>query len=403
MTPLTIGAQHQERSRAQRRRLLETLTGVPATEGNRIEVLRDGEEIFPAMLQAIRGAERAIDFLTFVYWGGEIAERFAEAFCERASAGVRVRVLLDAFGAYPMDRGLRERMRGAGVQLVEFRPLSSWRVWRTNLRNHRRVLVCDETVAFTGGVGIAQEWVDGAGRDMPGWRSTHFRVTGPAVAGIHAAFLADWLETGFPLLGDQDRFPEQPQDGDSPVQVVRAASEVGWNEMALAIRGLLETAEERVRISSAYFRPPDHFRKALTETAKRGVNVQVLVPGPYALPASFRWAGEYHYEEFLDGGVEIWHYQPTMYHAKAITVDGALALIGTTNYDARSITMNEQVGLVVHDPELTDRLDHDFEDDLGDSRRINRTAWSRRGTSRRAKEFLAHTLTYPLRGAGVGD
>ena len=388
--------------RGRRRRLLETFTGVPATEGNEITLLRNGGEIFPAMLEAIGEAHRTIDFLTFVYWGGEIAQQFADALAQQARAGVRVRVLLDGFGAHPMDPAQRDQMREAGVQLVEFRPLTSWRVWRTTMRTHRRVLVCDETVAFTGGVGIAQEWLDGVGGDVPGWRSTHFRIVGPAVAGIQAAFLADWLEGDHPLLGGEDQFPAHARAGSVSVQVVRATSQADWNQMAIVFEGMLELAEEHVRISSAYFRPPRHFRDALVRAARRGVRVDVLVPGPHAIPAAFRWAGEYHYEGLLAGGVNIWHYQPTMYHAKMMTVDGRLALIGTANYDARSITLNEQVGLVVHDPDVTAVLELDFEEDLRESRRIRRASWVDRGTGRRTREFAAHTLTYLLGGAALG-
>lgn len=387
---------------ARRRRLLETFTGIPATEGNRIDVLRNGDEIFPAMLDAIREAERTIDFMTYVYWTGEVTERFADALAERARAGVRVRVLLDSFGASRMAQAQRARMREAGVQLAEFRPFPTWRFWRANMRTHRRVLVCDEVTAFTGGVGIAREWVDGGDETgPPGWRDTHFRVRGPAVDGIHAAFLADWLESDHRVLGSVDRFLEQPREGDSAVQVIRAASEFGWNAMAIAIQGLLELAQEHVRITSAYFRPPPAFREAMVGAAGRGVQVDVLVPGPHAHPATQRWAGEYHYEELLEGGVDIWHYQPTMHHGKILTVDGCIAMVGTTNFDARSLAMNEQIGLLIHDPEVTGVLDRHFRDDLRESLRVSPTAWPDRRLSRRVRELVAHTATYPFRGAGA--
>ena len=397
-------ANPRDRSGARSRRLLETLTGVPATEGNRVDVLRNGDHIFPAMLDAIRSAQRTVDFLTYVYWGGEIARSFADAFCERARAGLRVRVLLDSFGANRMDPSHRDRMRQAGVQLVAFRPLSSPQFWKANMRTHRRVLVCDEALAFTGGVGIAQEWVDGGDDpDLPGWRDTHFRVRGPAVAGIHAAFLADWLESDYPLLGSVDRFPDHGHPGSSVVQVVRGASQLGFNDMAIAIRGMLELARERVRITSAYFRPPPSFREAAITTARRGVDVDVLVPGAHAEPIHYRWAAEYHYRELLEGGVNIWHYQPTMHHAKILTVDGECALVGTTNFDARSIALNEQVGLLIHDAEVTRVLDDHFDEDLRDSRRIDPDRWTDRGVALRAKQFAAHAVTYPLRGAGAGN
>lgn len=403
MSEDTSGRDHGARwSSDQRRRLLETFTGVPATDGNRVDVLRNGEEIFPAMLDAIGRAERTVDFMSYVYWRGEVTDRFADALAERAQAGVRVRVLLDSFGANRMDRAQRDRMREADVQLAEFRPLPTWRLWRVNMRTHRRVLVCDESIAFTGGVGIAREWVDG-GSDTgpPGWRDTHFRVRGPAVDGIHAAFLADWLESDHRVLGSVDRFLEHPRDGVSAVQVIRAASEFGWNAMAIAIQGMLELADEHVRITSAYFRPPPAFREAMVGAAGRGVRVDVLVPGPHAHPAIQRWAGEYHYDELLEGGVDIWHYQPTMHHGKILTIDGAIAMVGTTNFDARSLAMNEQIGLLIHDRDVTGILDRHFAEDLRESLRVSPTGWAHRRWSRRARELVAHGATYPFRGAGA--
>ena len=389
------------RDAGERRRLLESFTGVPATEGNRVDVLRDGEEIFPAMLDAIAAAEHTIDFMTFVWWRGPITERFTEAFAERARAGVRVRVLLDGFGDWKMARAQRRRMREAGVEVQEFRPIPSWKVWKLNLRTHRRVLVCDGRVGFTGGVGIAQEWVDGGEADQPGWRDTHFRVTGPAVAGIHAGFLANWMENDYEALADGESFPEIAPAGDSAVQVIRGASQLGWNDMAIALQTMLECAEERIRLTSAYFRPPSTFRRALVEAARRGVEVDVLVPGPHAEPRHYRWAGEHHYDQLLDRGVRIWHYQPTMLHAKLLTVDGMLSFVGTTNFDARSVAINEQIGLLVHDPAVARELDEHFADDLTRSERIDPDRWRQRSRQRRALQAASNALTYTLRGAGA--
>lgn len=389
------------RDAAERRRLLESVTGVPATEGNRVDVLRNGREIFPAMLDAIRAAEHSVDFLTFVWWTGPITDRFADAFVERARAGVRVRVMLDGFGARKIDRAQRDRMRDAGVQVAEFRPFPSWRAWRMNMRTHRRVLVCDGTVAFTGGVGIAQQWADGADDDVPGWRETHFRVRGPAVAGIHAAFLSNWMENQHETLDDGETFPVQPSAGTSTVQVIRGASQVGWNDMAIALQALTELAEDRIRITTAYFRPPGSLRRGLADAARDGLQVDVLVPGPHAEPVHYRWAGEHHYGELLRAGVRIFHYQPTMLHAKLVTVDDDLAFVGTTNIDARSIAINEQVGLVVHDRDMVAVLDAHFDDDLANSHEVTAEQWDQRSLPHRAAQTAAHALTYTIRGAGA--
>lgn len=212
------------------RRVLEGLLGVPATEGNQVDILRNGDEIFPAMLDAIGRAEHTVDLCTYVYWSGDIALRFARALSERARAGVRVRVLLDAVGAYRMSNDLISEMEEAGCQVEWFRKPTD-KPSKTNRRTHRKVCICDEEVAFTGGVGIAEEW-EGDARGPDEWRDSHARVRGPAVDGLRAAFVSNWAESGRPLFDEHDRFPEQPRAGDSVVQVVRCPSVTGWGEMA---------------------------------------------------------------------------------------------------------------------------------------------------------------------------
>lgn len=385
---------------AAHRRVLETLTGVPATDGNRVAVLRNGEQIFPAMLGAISAAQRTIDLMTYVYWRGGIARRMAEVLGERARAGVRVRLVVDAFGAKPMDDALVAGLSQAGAVVEVFRPLRGWKVWKWNMRTHRRVLVCDEQVAFTGGAGIAGEW-EGNARNPREWRDTHFRVEGPAVDGVHAAFLSDWLELDHPIVTEADRFPEHGRRGSSSVQVLRAASQPGWNDVAVALAGLLVVARRRIRVTSAYLRLPRYFLSLLREAVRRGVDVDVLVPGRHCHPAHYRWAAEYHYEDLLDGGVRVWHYQPTMHHAKIVTVDGLVSLVGTTNLDARSLAINEQVGLLVHDADVTAELDGHFEEDLGHSERVDPAAWAHRGTRQRLREQASHLATFGVRGAGA--
>lgn len=381
-------------------RVLEAFTGIPATRGNRVEVLRNGDEIFPAMLGAIERAERSIDFMSFVYWTGDIAERFAEALADRAAAGVRVRVLVDAFGARLMEERLVGRLRRAGALVERFRPRSTWKVWEHNMRTHRRVLVCDDRIAFTGGVGIAAEWT-GDADDPTTWRDTHFRVEGPAVDGIHAAFYSDWLEVPQPVFDGRDRFPEREPAGDTPLQVIRAASQPGWNDAALTIRALIALARERIRITSAYFRPPGHFSTLLCDAAERGVDVEVLVPGPHGDPAWFRWAAEYHYGRLLEHGVRLWAYQPTMHHGKVVTLDDTVAMVGTVNFDARSLAINEQVALVIHDAAITAVLDDHFESDLAESLELDLRTWAGRGWDQRARELAAHVLSFGLRGGGA--
>ena len=352
------------------RRALEGIIGVPATEGNSIEVLRNGREIFPAMLEAIAQAQRTIDLLTFVYWRGEIGTRFAEGLAQQARAGVRVRVLLDAWGSKPIDKSLVAMMEEAGVQIRWFRPLGRLQFYAVNHRTHRKVMIVDEAVAFTGGVGIADEW-DGDARNEREWRDTHFRVRGPSVDGLRAAFLDNWIETDDILFQPEiDRFPEQPQLGSTVVQSVRGASETGWSDISTLFLALLQLAEERVRIATAYFVPDTELNERLCAAAERGVRVEILLPGPHADKRFVQLAGESSYERLLDHGVRIWHFQPSMLHAKIMTVDGIIANIGSANLNARSTELDEEINLVAFDPELVRVLDRQFDDDLERSEAI---------------------------------
>lgn len=369
------------------RRVLVDAMGVPFTAGNRVDILENGDQIFPAMLDAIRRARVSVEFLTFCYWTGEIAVEFAEALAERAAAGVRVRVLLDYFGARPMDRGLTETMERAGVEVVWFRP-PTWRVWRFKHRTHRKILVCDGQVAFTGGVGIAQEWC-GDARDPSEWRDTHFRVRGPSVPGLRAAFWGNWCETERPLdLNDSAETQADPC-GDLHVQVLRSTSSVGWSDIATLHRALLRLAERRVRIATGYFVPDEHILGLLCEAERRGVELELLTPGPYTDQRLAQEAGERDLLPLLDAGVDVFQFQPTMIHCKLITVDGVLSVIGSANFNQRSMRHDDEVALVVLDRDFTAALDRSYDRDLRRSRQVRREDWARRGPLKRLREWIA--------------
>ncbi|HEU4674372.1 MAG TPA: phospholipase D-like domain-containing protein [Motilibacteraceae bacterium] len=374
------------------RRRLEVLIGTPFTEGNSIEVLRNGDRIFPAMLEAIRGARRTVDLMTFVYWRGDIAAEFAAALAERAAAGVRVRLLVDALGGRLIDKDLVHAMERAGVCVEWFRKPLLQSPFKQNHRLHRKVLVVDEQVAFTGGVGIAEEWC-GDARDQTEWRDTHVRVEGPAVDGLHAAFVQDWAESGRPLYDEADRFPVQPQRGGSTVLVVRGSASLGWDDMQSAFHVVLRSAQERLRIATAYFAPDSVFLDTLCETAQRGVRVELLVPGPHADKRVCRVAGEAQYDRLLDAGIEVFSYQPSMMHAKTMTVDGYAAVIGSSNFNRRSLDHDEENVLVVLDRDVVARLDQDLDEDLTRSRRLERSRWHERAGHRRILE----AATLPVR------
>ncbi len=377
------------------RRRLESLLGLPATEGNRIDILRNGDEIFAAMLDAIRTSRRCVDLLTFVYWRGDIADAFAEALAERAESGVRVRVLLDTLGSRHIEQRLLDLMRGAGVDVRWFRPLHpkySKNYSRANHRTHRKILLCDELIGFTGGVGIAQEWTGNAsGPDE--WRDTHFRVRGPAVAGLHGAFIDNWIETG-PIAIDAayDLFPEQVAVGSSVVQVIRGAAEAGSNDVANLMEILIHEAEQRLWITTAYFNPDAELMALLIDAANRGVDIEVLVPGQHADKRFIQIVGEARYARLLDAGITVRMYRTSMLHAKIMTVDGQVATVGSANINQRSAQYDEEVNLVIFDPAVVAELESDFRKDLAQSEAIDPSDWAERSRFQRAAERAASVV-----------
>ncbi|MFJ6797277.1 phosphatidylserine/phosphatidylglycerophosphate/cardiolipin synthase family protein [Streptomyces sp. NPDC091268] len=380
-----------ERIRRIRRRL-ERLIGIAATEGNSVRPLRNGDAIFTAMLDAIAGARHTVDMMTFVYWRGDIARRFAQALADRAAAGVRVRLLLDGFGSRLIEQDLLDRMREAGVEVAWFRRPLLLSPLKQNHRCHRKVLVVDERTAFTGGVGIAEEWC-GDARNPNEWRDTHVEVQGPAVDGVAAAFAQNWAECHTELFDERDRFITHEPSGSAIVQVVRGSASFGWQDMQTLMRVTLESAQERVRLATAYFAPDTYFIDLLCATARRGVEVEILLPGPHTDKRVCQLAGQHHYEALTACGVRIHEYQPTMMHAKIMTMDGVLSLVGSTNFNRRSLDHDEEVMLAVMDVEFTASLDAHYDEDLEASEVIRPDRWKHRSMLQRARE----TAVLPIR------
>jgi cardiolipin synthase len=379
-------------SGARLRRRLERLIGIAATEGNALVPLLNGDEIFSAMLGSIRSARYTVDMMTFVYWRGDIARQFAEALADRARQGIRVRLLLDGFGSRLIEKEQLRAMEDAGVTVSWFRRPLRLSPFKQNHRCHRKVLVVDEEVAYTGGVGIAEEWCGNA-RNAREWRDTHVQVHGPAVDGIAAAFAQNWAECHEELFDERDRFIDHRPQGDAVVQVVRGSASFGWQDMQTLMRVMLESAQERFRLTTAYFAPDAFFIDLLCETARRGVEVEILLPGPHTDKRVCRLTGQHYYEDLLACGVRIFQYQPTMMHAKVITVDRAAALIGSTNFNRRSLDHDEEVMLAVLDTAFTARLDEHFDQDLQACVEIEPGRWKGRSFLQRIRE----TTVLPLR------
>ncbi|GGT04626.1 phospholipase D-like domain-containing protein [Streptomyces chromofuscus] len=374
------------------RRRLERLLGIAATEGNALTVLRNGDEIFPAMLDRIRSARHTIDMMTFVYWKGDIASDIAAALADRARAGVRVRLLLDGFGSRLIDEDLLREMASAGVDIAWFRRPLRLSPLKQNHRCHRKALIVDERVAFTGGVGIAEEWC-GDARNPSEWRDTHVELRGPAVDGVAAAFAQNWAECHDELFDERDRFVSHEPCGDAVVQVVRGSASLGWQDLQTLLRVVIESAERRLRLATAYFCPDDFFAGLLCDAARRGVRVEILLPGPHTDKRVCVLAGQRQYDTLLACGVRVFQYQPTMMHAKIMTLDGTAALVGSANFNRRSLDHDEEVVLAVLDPHVTATLDAHFDEDLARSEPIRPGRWRHRSSARR----LAEAAVLPVR------
>ena len=364
----------------------EALTGAPISDGNDVELLINGDRIFPAFLEAIERAERTVDLLTYVYWRGDIAHDVAQLLCRRARDGLEVNVLLDWIGTAKMDSGLIDRMRDAGVCVAKFRPLKPYAVRRLNNRTHRKLLIADGRVGMTGGVGIAEEWT-GDAQDPDHWRDTHVRVRGPVVRHLQGAFAENWLEaTGDALVGPGYLPDLEPVTEGGPMQVVRSKAGVGDTNVEALYLLAIESARETLDLTAAYFAPRPAFVQVLCDAAKRGVCVRLLVPGPHIDKEFVRIAGRAAYDALLDCGVEIYEYQPTMLHAKSLCIDGAWASVGSVNFDNRSFQLHDEATLCVQSARFAAQLSEQFERDLDVSEQIRPGAFHRRGLHHRFAE-----------------
>ncbi|HEY8666883.1 MAG TPA: cardiolipin synthase [Tepidisphaeraceae bacterium] len=362
------------------RRTMGTLLGPPLVEGNSVAVLLNGDQIFPAMLEAIHSAQKTITFETFVYWSGEVGREFADALTERASAGVKVHVILDAVGSDKIDHSYIKRMRDAGVEIEKYHPLRWYDLSsakRLNNRTHRKLLVVDGKVGFTGGVGIADEWL-GHAQDSQHWRDTHFKVEGPAVGQLQAAFMDNWIEThGWVLHGD-DYFPPLEKHGELVAQVFQSSSQGGSESMELMYLLAISAAKHHLRICASYFVPDALTIRALKEAGQRGVAVEIIVPGKKIDEKLVRQASRARWGDLLEAGVKIYEYQPAMYHCKVMIVDDLWVSIGSSNFDARSFKLNDEANLNVLDAKFAARQTEVFEEDLQHSKQISYQAWKHR-------------------------
>jgi cardiolipin synthase len=351
---------------------LAALTGTAAIDGNAYQVLRNGDETYPAMLETIGRARSRISLETYVANDGAVGEQFVTALAAAAGRGVTVRVVLDAMGA-SLSNATQDRLKRAGVQVKWFNPLQFWALEETNYRTHRKVLVVDGEVAFVGGMGIDDQW-QGHAQDQEHWRDTQFRVTGPVVRMLEASFYENWLESGGRSAPALD--PEPPP-GPAGARSVALWSNptAGASNIKLMYLVAIAAARQAIHIQSPYFTLDESTLWGLTEARRRGVRVRLLTEGTITDAMPVKHASRSEYQDLLELGVEIAEYQPTMMHTKALVVDGVVSVIGSANFGNRSFELNDELVVAVHDRGLAAALLRDFESDLERSTTMTAATW----------------------------
>jgi len=370
-------------------RTVEAQTDAELVRGNRAHVLRNGDEIFPAMLAAIREAKQTITFANFVYEKGDIARDMAHALAERARAGVGVNVLIDAVGSKGMPSKYRELMEKAGCHVASYHSLNPISIKRINHRNHRRVLVVDGRVGFTGGTGIGEKWT-GDGRAKGHWRQTDVRLEGPIVRFLQAAFAENWRDATGLLLGGDAYFPELPPRGPLIAQSIKSSPASGAAEAYVLFLLAIDAARSSILITNPYFVPDGRMTDAFVRAAKRGVDVQIITAGVVdtTLDRIVRKASQAHFGRVLEAGAKIYEYGPALLHAKTVVVDGQWVTIGSANLDNRSFQLNNELNVAFLDKGMAARMTEIFRDDLKYTRRVTYKEWQRHA--------LRHAIYLPL-------
>ena len=363
---------------------IATLVGAPLTHGDSYRVLQNGDEIYPAMLAAIDGARTRVAFESFNFISGDAADRFIDALGSAAQRGVVVRVVLDAIGTVPPPPRVEERLREAGVELAWFNKFGLWTFENTNYRTHRKLLVVDGQVAFTGGAGVADHWL-GHAQDEEHWRDSHFRITGPVVRLLEACFFENWVESGGV---DPPQLDLQQPGGATGAQsvVIWSNATGGVSNVKLLYLYSIAAARTSIDIQSPYFILDSSVRWALADARARGVGIRILTDGEITDAKSVKHASRLEYQDLLDGGTRIYEYQPTMMHVKTMVIDGAWTVFGSANFDNRSLELNDEITAAVADPELAAALSTAFERDLARSREIVSAEWRRRPWHQKIRE-----------------
>ena len=377
------------------KREMSVLLGPAIVTGNRITTLQNGAEIFPAMLQAVRQAQRTITFETYIYWSGKVGQQFADALSERSRAGVKVRVMLDWLGSEKMEGSLLDAMRAAGIEVERYHPVKWYSLGRLNNRTHRKVLIVDGVTGFTGGVGIADQWT-GHAQDPDHWRDMHFQVQGPVVAQMQAAFLDNWIKTTGKVLHGEPYFPPLAASGSQEMHLFMSSVAGGSESMRLMYLAAITAAEHSIDMEAAYFVPDELMREELLKARARGVQIRILVPGRHIDSETVRIASRRSWGPLLDAGLQIYEYQPTMLHCKMLIFDRYMVSVGSTNFDARSFELNDEASLNVYDAGFAGEMTATFERDLALGRAYTAEEWRRRPWGERFAELVIRPIESQL-------
>jgi len=364
----------------------------PVRPGHRVRLLVNGREIFPAMLDAISQARASINFETFIYWSGDIADRFADALAERAEAGVAVRVVLDWLGCRKMDSRLIARLESSGAEVLHHRPLSWYQLRRANHRSHRKLLIIDGRVGFLGGVGIAEVWT-GDAQDPDHWRDNHYRIEGPAGADMQRLFFTHWREDDRPDDDHPAHFPPLEEAGATPLRLIASEPVDGPNRIEELYASMLERAESRFLVTAPYFAPGERLLTMLCDAARRGVTVEVLTAGAHHDRKVVRKASRHDWGRLFAAGVRIFEYHHTLIHTKLVLLDERIALVGSANFDPRSTRLNDEANLLIEDPALVrQHEEQSYAEDKRTAREVLVGEWRGRPLHRKLIDAAAHLL-----------
>lgn len=372
---------------------LSSLLGSYWIDKNSVDVLKDGDEIFKTMLSSIENSHTSIDLLTYVYWKGKIANQFAEALIKKANEGVRVRLLLDAFGARLISRKVIKALKKSSVELRWFRRLTPRNLLRFNHRTHRKILICDKKVAYTGGVGIAQEWKKST-KDAKEWKDTHFKIRGPILRFLQSAFLQNWYEEKTEAINLEQEQILMDEDSGNNVRILGVDSQpnLGMSKYYVLLQSLLQIPLKCLYITSAYFVPSYNMIKLIEDLVCKGVDVRILVPGNDSDSRLSRFAGEYFFDRLLKAGIKIYTFKNRMLHSKVFIVDDFISCIGSGNFNQRSLNKDDEISLVVHDTQITKTLIDMFHDNLKESQEVTMETRAQVSLFKKLMEFITYHL-----------